>query len=134
MEIKMTAHSYCLALLNSSQIPFMPTIKSTVALSQYYPEKKMIGLNWKVIDSTERLHIAEAVHEAVHAIDHYEWPWLFTVRWQTRYIVLGYFINLFLEWHASHIAYRFLKDVGAFDAPQLKRIKKYYRQSLKTYL
>jgi hypothetical protein len=102
--------------------------------SQFDVEKNYLFLNVITSHGIHFTHAAEACHEAGHAIDFARRPRLFALRDHSRYFLLGYWVNLFLEWHASKLAFHFLKSTGDFTPDQLKAIKKLFRKSLYTYL
>lgn len=131
----MRAYQYCqdmlLAHLSGNVLPLVFTSTSP---SEFDPEKGYLYLNVITSHGTHFTHAAEACHEAGHAIDFARWPRLFALRDHSRYFLLGYLINVFLEWHASKIAYQFLESTKDFSPDQLKAIKKLYRKSLYRYL
>jgi Zn-dependent membrane protease YugP len=131
----MRAYQYCQdmlhAYLSGNDLPLVLTSTSP---SEFDPKKGYLYLHLFTSHGTHFTHAAEACHEAGHAIDFARWPRLFALRDHSRYFLLGYLINLFLEWHASKIAYQFLKTTGDFTPDQLKAIKKLFRKSLYTYL
>jgi len=103
----------------------------------YNPDTKCVELPSEFYFGTDITLIAAALHEVGHSIDHARWPWLFA--WRTRFKsnVIGYAINLFLEWHASKLAYRFLERAvfTQYDFPYcLDIIKFIYRKSFNSYL
>lgn len=100
----------------------------------YNPTIQFIKLPVCIAFSKQPKYILSACHEVAHAIDHQRWPWLFRLRKRTRHIVLGYLINLFLEWHASKLALRYLRNTGNFSARQIDEMQTLARKAFKTYL
>ena len=132
----MRAYQYCQDMLHAhlsgNDLPLV--FPSTKTQSEFDPERNYLFLDIFTWYGTHFTYAAGACHEAAHAIDFARWPRLFALRGVTRYVLLGYFINLFLEWHANKIALQFLKATGDFTEDQLKAIKKLYRKSLYNYL
>lgn len=131
----MRAYQYCQDMLHAHLSGNdLPLVFTTLSLSEFDAEKGYLFLNVITSHGNHFIHIAEACHEAGHAIDFARWPRLFALRNRSRYFLLGYFINLFLEWHASKIAYQFLKGTGDFSSHTLRYIKTLFRKSFYTYL
>ena len=132
----MKAYQYCQDMLHAhlsgNNLPLVfRGLKNT---SEFNPKRNYLFLDIFTWYGSHFTHVATACHEAGHAIDFARWPRLFALRDHSRYFLLGYLINLFLEWHASKIAYRFLEATGNFSTDQLKAIKKLFRKSLLNYL
>jgi Zn-dependent membrane protease YugP len=132
----MRAYQYCKDMLHAhlsgKDLPLV--FRGTKKISEFDPERNYLFLDIITWYGSHFTHVSAACHEAGHAIDFARWPRLFALRDHSRYFLVGYFINLFLEWHASKIAYHFLEATGDFSTDQLKAIKKLYRKSLINYL
>jgi Zn-dependent membrane protease YugP len=131
----MRAYQYCQDMLHQHLTGNdLPLVLTSTMPSQFDVEKNYLFLNVITSHGTHFTHAAEACHEAGHAIDFARWPRLFALRDHSRYFLLGYLVNVFLEWHASKLAYQFLENTHDFVHSELQAIKKLYRKSLYTYL
>jgi hypothetical protein len=131
----MRAYQYCQDMLHLHLTGNdLPLVFTSTMPSQFDVEKNYLFLNVITSHGIHFTHAAEACHEAGHAIDFARWPRLFALRDHSRYFLLGYVMNLFLEWHGCKIAFQFLESTGDFTPDQLKAIKNMYRKNFYRYL
>lgn len=106
-------------------------IKISNTHNHYDPATRSVNILLNVWSSYTHMAAAIACHEVAHAWQHNRWPILFALK---QLIIFDYALTLFLEWHASRVALRWIKQNLECTTEQLNHIKGMYADALKSYL